>query len=227
MADNTNPSHSSERREPGSTLGTEHSALSTQHSALGARYARQELFFGLGRQGQERLARARVAVVGCGALGTVIANLLARAGVGFLRLVDRDYVELTNLQRQVLFDEADVARGAPKAVAAVEKLARVNSQIALEAAVEDLNADTVERLIGDVDLVMDGTDNFETRYLLNEACVQRGLPWIYSAAIASYGVTLTILPHQTPCLRCIFTESPPPGTVPTCDTAGVLNPIPG
>lgn len=191
------------------------------------RYARQVIFPGIGPEGQQRLARARVALVGCGALGSVIAEHLARAGVGFLRIVDRDFVELTNLQRQLLFDEADAERGAPKAVAAVEKLSRINSSLTFEPLVQDVNADTVERLVGDVELVMDGTDNFETRYLLNEACVKLGQPWIYSAAIASYGLTMVVLPGQTPCLQCLFPAGPQPGSVDTCDTAGVLNPIPG
>ena len=189
------------------------------------RYARQTLFWGIGHRGQARLAQARVAIVGCGALGTVMADQLARAGVGFIRLIDRDYVEWSNLQRQLLFDEADAAQGAAKAAAAAEKLARINTQVEVEAAVEDLNADTVDRLLDQIDLVLDGTDNFETRHLLNEACVRRRLPWIYCAAIASHGITATILPGQTPCLRCLFPDDPPPGTVATCDTAGVIGPI--
>lgn len=191
------------------------------------RYARQSLFYGIGREGQARLGAARVAVVGCGALGSAIADHLARAGVGFLRLVDRDFVELTNLSRQVLFDEADAEQGLPKAVAAARRLGRVNSQVALEPAVDDLNPDTAARLLGEVDLVMDGADNFETRELVNEFCVREARPWVYSAAVASYGVTMPVLPGETPCLRCLFPASPPPGSVDTCDTAGVISPIIG
>ena len=167
------------------------------------RYARQIVFPGIGEAGQQRLARSRVALIGCGALGTVLANVLARAGVGFLRIVDRDYVELSNLQRQVLFDEQDARDGAPKATAAVEKLRRINSEIEYEAVVEDFGPDNAERIVGDVDLVLDGTDNLETRYVLNDACVKLGKPWVYLAAVASYGVLMPIVPGETrlPALR--------------------------
>jgi adenylyltransferase/sulfurtransferase len=191
------------------------------------RYSRQTIFPGIGIDGQERLLRGRVTLVGCGALGTVIANVLARAGVGFLRIVDRDYVELSNLQRQVLFDEDDALNGAPKAVAAVSKLQQINSSISYEAVVSDFGPDNAERLIHDVDLVLDGSDNFEVRYVVNDACVKLVKPWVYAAAIASYGVMMPIVPGQTPCLRCIFADPPPSGSVDTCDTAGVLGPMPG
>lgn len=191
------------------------------------RYARQVVFPGVGEDGQRRILASRVALIGCGALGTVIANVLARAGVGFLRIVDRDYVEHTNLQRQVLFDEQDAADGAPKAVAAVEKLQRINSEVQYEPVVADFGPDNAERLIRDVDLVLDGADNFEVRYILNDACVKLGKPWVYAAAIASYGVTMPILPGQSPCLRCIFEGPPEAGAIDTCDTAGVLGPMPG
>jgi adenylyltransferase/sulfurtransferase len=191
------------------------------------RYARQIVFPGVGEAGQRRLLESRVALIGCGALGTVLANVLARSGVGFLRIVDRDYVELSNLQRQVLFDEDDARDGVPKATAAVEKLRRVNSQIAYEAVVEDLSPQNVERIIVDVDLVLDGTDNLETRYVLNDACVKLDKPWIYLAAVASYGILMPIVPGQTACLRCIYPEQPDPGAIDTCDTAGVLAPMPG
>ena len=191
------------------------------------RYARQIIFPEIGYAGQARLLASRVTLVGCGALGTVIANVLARAGVGFLRIVDRDYVELSNLQRQVLFDEDDARDGAPKAVAAVAKLQRINSTIAYEAVVSDFGPDNAERLIRDVDLVLDGVDNFEVRYVVNDACVKLGKPWVYAAAIASYGVVMPIVPGQTACLRCIFADPPPAGSVDTCDTAGVLGPVPG
>jgi molybdopterin/thiamine biosynthesis adenylyltransferase len=185
------------------------------------------LFPGVGEAGQACLARARALLVGCGALGTVLANVLVRAGVGRLVIVDRDYVERSNLQRQVLFDEDDVARDLPKAVAAAEKLRRTNPEVAIEPVVADLNAANVEELLAGADVALDGTDNFEARYLLNDACVKHGVPWVYAAAIGAYGATFPILPGETPCLRCVFAESPPPGTLPTCDTAGVLAPAVG
>ncbi|HEX9056892.1 MAG TPA: ThiF family adenylyltransferase [Ktedonobacterales bacterium] len=193
----------------------------------GDRYSRQTLFAGIGPAGQARLRGATVAIVGCGALGTVLANNLARAGVGHLRIADRDFIEVNNLQRQVLFDEEDIARGLPKAVAAAEKLRRVNGEISVEALVQDVTADNIEALIAGADVVMDGTDNFETRYLINDACVRAGLPWVYSGVIAAYGVTMNVVPGETACLRCVFPERPLPGTTPTCDTAGVLNGIVG
>ncbi|MCL4396233.1 MAG: ThiF family adenylyltransferase, partial [Chloroflexi bacterium] len=156
-------------------------------------------------------------LIGCGANGTVMANTLARAGIGTLVVVDRDYVELNNLQRQVLFDEEDVARGTPKAVAAAETLRRVNSSIKIEAVVADVNAENIEEQVRGATLVMDGTDNFETRFLVNDACVKHGVPWIYAGAVASYGMTMTIVPHETACLRCLFERDPAPGTLPTCD----------
>lgn len=189
------------------------------------RYSRQTLFSPIGKAGQERLGQASVAIIGCGALGTGLANHLCLAGVGRLLIADRDYIELNNLQRQILFDEEDIAQHLPKAVAAVNRLRRVNSEAKLEALVEDINADGIEALVQDVDLVLDATDNFETRYVLNDACVKHQRPWIYSGVVASYGVTMNILPGETPCLRCIFPEMPAPGTSATCDTVGVLNGI--
>lgn len=191
------------------------------------RYHRQMLFPGIGEAGQERIKAAHVAVVGVGALGTVSANLLARAGVGRLSLIDRDYVELTNLQRQVLFDEDDLASGLPKAAAATERLRRVNSTIAIAPVVVDLTSANAEALLAPPDLVIDGTDNFEARYLINDVRVKHGRPWIYAGAIASEGSVWVIRPGQTPCLRCVFAEPPAPGTTPTCDTAGVLGPAVG
>ncbi|MGE5264118.1 MAG: ThiF family adenylyltransferase, partial [Acidobacteriota bacterium] len=190
-------------------------------------YIRQTIFAPLGREGQEKLLAARVVLIGCGANGTVIANTLARAGVGTLVIADRDYVELNNLQRQVLFDEQDVERGTPKAIAAAEKLRRVNSSIRVEGIVADVNVENIEELIEGANLVLDGTDNFETRFLINDACVKHGIAWIYAGAVASYGMTMTIVPHETACLRCVFAHDPPPGTLATCDTAGVLAPIVG
>lgn len=193
----------------------------------GERYARQTLFAGIGAAGQRRIGQARMLIVGCGATGSVLANNLARAGVGHLRIADRDYVEGNNLQRQVLYDEADVRRGMPKAEAAVERVRSINSTITVEPLMTDVTAENIEALIEGMDVVLDGTDNFETRYLLNDACLKAGIPWIYSGVIASYGVTMTILPGDTACLRCVFPERPLPGTTPTCDTAGVLNGIVG
>ncbi len=193
----------------------------------GERYQRQALFFGIGREGQERIARARVLIVGCGATGSVLANNLARAGVGYLRIVDRDFVEGNNLQRQVLYDEDDVRGRMPKAEAAAHRLRAINGAITIDPRVTDVTADNVEDLLAGVDLALDGTDNFETRYLLNDASLKLKIPWIYSGVIAAYGVTMTILPGDTACLRCVFPERPLPGTTPTCDTVGVLNGIVG
>lgn len=187
-----------------------------------ARYHRQYLFPKIGEGGQKKLISGRIAVIGCGALGTVLINTLARAGVGFIRIVDRDFIELNNLQRQVLFDEEDIRESLPKSVAARRKIQIINSQIETEAVVVDVNFTNIERLIRDVDLVLDGTDNFETRYLMNDACVKLGKPWIYSAAIGSHGLTMFIVPGETACLRCVFESAPPPELTPTCDTAGII-----
>jgi molybdopterin/thiamine biosynthesis adenylyltransferase len=186
------------------------------------RYSRQVLFRGIGEEGQKHLVSARVAVVGCGATGSAVASLLARSGVGTLRIIDRDYVELSNLQRQSLFDEADAAESLPKAIAAARKIAAFNSQIVIEPQVADLTPENIESLLAGMQLILDGTDNFETRYLVNDYCVQNCLPWIYAAAVGSYGVTLNILPGQTACLACVFPD-PPHGTFETCETAGILN----
>ncbi len=186
------------------------------------RYSRQVLFGPIGAEGQMRLAEASVAIVGCGATGSATAALLARAGVGQLRIIDRDYVEPSNLQRQMLFDEADATESLPKAVAAARKIASFNAGIAVDARVADLTPENVEELLGGVQLILDGTDNFETRYLVNDYAVSKGLPWIYAAAVAGYGVTMNVLPGETACLACVFPESPR-GTFETCDTAGILN----
>ncbi len=186
------------------------------------RYSRQILFRGIGAEGQRKLGGGRVAIVGCGATGSALAGLLARAGVGTLRIIDRDYVEPSNLHRQSLFDEADAAESLPKAIAAARKISAFNSQIAVEAKVEDLVPANVEALLEGMDLILDGTDNFETRYLINDYAVDRGLPWIYSAAVGSYAVTLNVLPGETACLACIFPDSPR-GMVETCETSGILN----
>ncbi len=189
------------------------------------RYSRQTLFGGIGVEGQARLGTGRCAVIGCGALGSVLANTLVRAGVGFVRIVDRDFVDLSNLQRQVLFNERDVQDRLPKAEAARRRLSEVNSEIEIEAVVEDVDATNVLRLVDDVDVILDGSDNFALRYLVNDASLELGIPWIYGAAVGSYGLTMTIRPHETPCLRCVFPSPPPAEHSPTCDTAGVLGPI--
>lgn len=188
------------------------------------RYSRQERFAPLGPEGQRRLGEARVAIAGCGALGTYHAAALARAGVGFLRIIDRDYVELNNLQRQWLYEESDAAEALPKSIAAARHLARINSSIAIEPIVADLAPRNAEELLGDVDLLLDGTDNFETRYLINDFAVREGKPWIYGAAVGSYGIAMPVLPGETACLACVYPE-PPSGAQPTCETAGVLSTI--
>jgi adenylyltransferase/sulfurtransferase len=190
--------------------------------SLEERYSRQVLFYGIGADGQEKLAASRIAIVGCGATGSAIASLLARSGVGTVRIIDRDYVEPSNLQRQSLFDEEDAAESLPKAIAAARKIAAFNSKIIVEPQVADLTPSNVESLLAAADLVLDGTDNFETRYLVNDFAVKRSLPWIYTAAVGSYGVTLNVLSGQTACLACIFPDSPR-GAVETCETSGVLN----
>jgi molybdopterin/thiamine biosynthesis adenylyltransferase len=189
------------------------------------RYSRQELFAGIGREGQARIRAARVAVVGCGALGSVLAETMTRAGVGALTLVDRDYVELTNLQRQSLFTEDDVARGMPKAAAAEARLRHLNSEVEVRGVVADLAADNAAELLEGASLVLDGTDNFETRFLLNDVCLRAGVPWVYGACVGAYGLALLVRPRVSPCLRCLFGEAPAPGSGPTCDTAGVVAPI--
>lgn len=190
-----------------------------------ARYSRQMLFEPIGEEGQRRLMDARVTLIGCGALGTVLANTLGRAGVGFMRIVDRDFIELNNLQRQVLFNEDDIASNLPKAEAARRKLQRINTEIEVEAAVTDVNHRNIEALCDGAHLILDGTDNFETRFLINDVAVKTKRPWVYGACIGATGLAMPILPNDTPCLRCIFEQAPPPEMNPTCDTAGVLGPV--
>jgi molybdopterin-synthase adenylyltransferase len=189
------------------------------------RYSRQMRFPGVGEEGQRRLLRSRVTLCGCGALGTVLANALVRAGVGHLRLVDRDFIETSNLQRQVLFDEQDVAENLPKAEAAARKLEAINSSVHVEPVVVDIDRTNVLDLVADADLILDGTDNFEIRYLLNDSAVKLNKPWVYGGCIGSHGQTMTILPGNTPCLRCVFEAAPAPGEAGTCETAGVLGPV--
>jgi molybdopterin/thiamine biosynthesis adenylyltransferase len=210
-----------------------------------SRYHRQVLLPDIGVEGQMRLRQSNVLVIGCGALGTVLAETLTRAGVGSLTIVDRDVIELTNLQRQVLFNEEDLKLTLPKAQAAYARLHKINSQVHLDAYVEDFNHRNADRFIDGVDLILDGLDNFETRYLLNDLAVKHGVPFIYGGAVGTTGMSMPILPHSrhragastsnitwsdeqaTPCLRCVFPEAPPPGSSPTCDTVGVLGPVVG
>ncbi len=203
-----------------------------------ARYHRQMLLPGFGENGQRRLLDSTVLVLGCGALGSVAADMLARAGVGHLVIIDRDFIELTNLQRQVLFDERDVADAIPKAEAAKRKIANINSQVQVTAIVDDINHTNIERYANGADVLVDGLDNIETRYLANDLAVKTGRPYVYGAAVGTTGMAFPVLPHTvgdaawetpdsgslaTPCLRCLFEEAPPPGTSPTCDTIGVIN----
>ncbi len=188
-----------------------------------SRYARQMVHYQIGEAGQRKLSQSRVVVAGCGALGSAAASLLVRAGVGYVRLLDRDFVELNNLQRQLLYDEQDVREGLPKAIAAAQKLQRINSQVEIEPHVADLSSANAEQLLGGCDLVVDAIDNFEGRYLINDVCLKQGVPWIYGAVIGTFGVTMNILPETGPCLRCLFPQVLP-GSFETCDTAGILGP---
>lgn len=189
------------------------------------RYSRQILFGEIGIDGQRRLTESLVVILGCGALGTVQAEALCRAGVGRLRIVDRDFVEESNLQRQTLFTEDDARGALPKAVAAQRRLGRINSEVRVEALVADINSKNIERLVQDANCILDATDNFETRFLINDVAIKHRVPWVYGAAVGSYGVSMTVLPQDTPCLRCVLEKLPAPGSSPTCDTSGVLSPI--
>jgi adenylyltransferase/sulfurtransferase len=186
------------------------------------RYSRQVLFKEIGAEGQKKLSQSGVVIAGCGATGSALASLLARSGIGTLRILDRDYVEPSNLQRQSLFDENDARESVPKAIAAARQITRINSQIAVETHVADLTPANVDSLLGGCDLILDGTDNFETRYLINDYAVKNSVAWIYAAAVGSYAVTMNVLPGETACLACIFPEAPR-GPVETCETAGILN----
>src|SRR4051794_25581351 len=188
------------------------------------RYSRQILFAGIGERGQEALLGSHAVVVGCGALGSSHAGALARAGVGTITIIDRDYVEPSNLHRQWLFEESDAAESLPKAVAAARRLASINSSVAVRAKVVDLTPSNAEELLGDAGVIVDGTDNFDARFLLNDFAVSRGVPWIYGAAVGSYGIAMPVVPGVTACLRCV-SPAPPSGSQPTCETAGVLNVI--
>jgi adenylyltransferase/sulfurtransferase len=186
------------------------------------RYSRQELLEVLGESGQRRLSSSSVLVAGCGALGSVMASILTRAGIGRIAIVDRDVPERSNLQRQILYDENDVETGTPKAEAAARRLREVNSSIEITGHVVDLNPKNVEGLVANADIVLDGTDNFETRYLINDACIKAGIPWVYGGVIGTSGMTMTILPGSGPCLRCLLPSSPTPGSLPTCESQGIL-----
>ncbi|HOM15770.1 MAG TPA: ThiF family adenylyltransferase, partial [Thermoguttaceae bacterium] len=191
------------------------------------RYARQMRYAPFGPEGQRRLVASRVLICGCGALGNMLAQLLVRAGVGKVRIVDRDFVDLTNIHRQLLFDEQDAAQGLPKAIAAAEKLRRINSQSLIEPIVADINPVSILDFCEGVDCIVDGTDNFETRFLINEAAVRLGIPWVYGGCLGAEGQTMAILPGKTGCLRCLLPSCPPAGTLPTCETAGILPPVVG
>ncbi len=187
------------------------------------RYTRHMLLPEIGKNGQNRLLKSSAVVIGCGALGSITLNMLVRAGVGRVRAVDRDVVELNNLHRQTLFDEKDI--GKPKAIVAAEKLRKVNSEIRIDSVVKDVDHSNIENLIKDMDIVLDGTDNMETRFLINDACVKHGISWIYCGAVGTYGMTMNIIPNKTPCFRCVF-PTLKAGVLPTCDTVGVLNTVP-
>ena len=186
------------------------------------RYSRQILFPGIGERGQEALLQSHAVIAGCGALGSFHAAALARAGVGRITIIDRDYVEPSNLHRQWLFDEADAAQSLPKAAAAERHIARINSSVRARGVIADLTASNVGELLDGAGIILDGTDNFETRYLINDYAVSRAVPWIYGGAVGSYGLAMTVIPHRTACFRCVYPE-PPAGIQPTCETAGVVN----
>jgi adenylyltransferase/sulfurtransferase len=186
------------------------------------RYRKQILLRELGHDGQKKLSASKAVVMGCGALGSVISSTLTRMGVGTIIIADRDYIETDNLHRQILFDEDDVKAGHPKAVAAALKLKKINSSVKIEPLVTDIRTDNIEEIIAGADCVVDGTDNFETRFLINDACYKLGIPWVYGGVVGTSGMTCTILPDDGPCFRCFLRDLPPPGTTATCDTSGVL-----
>ena len=191
------------------------------------RYSRQILFRQIGEDRQKLLMNSTAVLIGCGALGTISSSYLVRAGVGQLRIIDRDYIEESNLQRQILFDENDISENLPKAIAAQTKLQKINNKVKTEGIVTDANYSNIDELTKDADIIIDGTDNFETRFLINDFCVKNSVPWIYGACIGSRGVVMNIIPPTTPCLRCVFETIPQIGSFPTCDTAGVIGPIAG
>ncbi len=190
------------------------------------RYSRQTLFPGIGKEGQKKLDNSYVVIIGCGALGTIIATSLVRAGVGKVRIIDRDFIEYHNLQRQVLFNEEDIKAELPKAIAAEKHLKKVNSSVEIEGVVSDVNYTNIERLVAGADLILDGLDNLEARFLINDVSLKHGIPWVYGGAISSYGMTMNIIPHETPCFRCLSASPTSNGIALTCDTAGVISPAP-
>jgi adenylyltransferase/sulfurtransferase len=189
------------------------------------RYSRQVLFEPIGRQGQDRLGKSSAVIIGCGALGAIHAETLARAGLARITLVDRDFVEESNLHRQLMFEESDARQRLPKAVAAARRINRINSSVNVQPVVADVSCDNIEDLVDGSHVILDGTDNFETRFLINDAAIKMRIPWIYGAAVGSYGLTMTVMPAAGPCLRCVLEARPEPGSGPTCDTAGVIAPI--
>ena len=190
------------------------------------RYSRQIIFPGIGEEGQKRLDSSFAVIIGCGALGTIMATSLVRAGVGKIRIIDRDFIEYHNLQRQVLFDEEDIRNQLPKAIAAERHLKKVNSSVEIEGIVADVNYTNIERFVRDADIILDGLDNFETRFLINDVCLKYKIPWVYGGAISSYGMTMSIIPGETPCFRCFSANPPSKGIIHTCDTAGIISPAP-
>ncbi|WP_183108837.1 ThiF family adenylyltransferase [Thermohalobacter berrensis] len=190
---------------------------------MNERYVKQILFDKIGKKGQETLKTSKVVIVGAGALGSVIANNLVRAGVGHITIVDRDYLELSNLQRQVLYREEDVRKKLPKAEAAIKHLKDINSEVTLKAVIEDFNPRTYKDIIKGADIILDGTDNFTTRFLINDIAIKNNIPWIYGGAVADTGMTMNIIPGKTPCLRCLMNDAPFAGHTQTCDTLGILN----
>lgn len=194
--------------------------------SLRDRYSRQTMFPGIGEEGQAKLLKSCVIIIGCGALGSNIATFLVRAGVGKVKIVDRDFIEYHNLQRQVLFDEDDIKARLPKAIAAERRLRKINSTVTVQGIIADINYTNIEALCSNADIILDGLDNLETRYLINDVALKHEIPWIYGGAIASDGMTITIVPGETPCLRCIFPVSPPPETTATCETAGIVGTVP-
>jgi adenylyltransferase/sulfurtransferase len=195
-------------------------------SVITDRYSRQTLFPGIGEEGQRKLGNSCAVVIGCGALGTIIATSLVRAGIGKVKIIDRDFIEYHNLQRQLLFDEEDVKNQLPKAIAAERHLKKVNSSIEIEGVVADVNYTNIEKFVGDADIILDGLDNLETRYLINDVSLKHNIPWVYGGAIAALGMTMTVIPHETPCFRCVASSPTKGETVLTCDTAGVISPAP-
>ncbi len=190
------------------------------------RYSRQTILHSIGEEGQVKLVNGRAVIIGCGALGSNIATLLVRAGIGRLKIVDRDFIEYHNLQRQVLFDEDDFKAGLPKAIAAERRLKKINSTVEVEGITADVNYTNIEGFCAGADVILDGLDNIETRLLINDVALKLGVPWVYGGAIMTTGMTMTIIPGETPCFRCFSQKTPAPGSVPTCETAGILGTVP-